>query len=70
MARPFSSDLKPCLTMGKPEVKLTLISLIKFTEKHHDKNMPFRRQVFYLAGEKRREKRREKKKKKRKINKK
>jgi hypothetical protein len=23
LARPFSSDLKPCLTMGKPEVKLT-----------------------------------------------
>ena len=23
LARPFYSDLKPCLTMGKPEVKLT-----------------------------------------------
>ena len=26
LARPFNSDLKPCLTMGKPEVKLTFFS--------------------------------------------
>ena len=30
LARPFNSDLKPCLTMGKPEVKLTF-SLTDFS---------------------------------------